>query len=54
MTQATRTTQDSAEEKSLYASLELSKKSWKQEFSDGSSRQPRVVTVLVELCHEVR
>ena len=45
MAQATRKTQDSAEDKSLYVSLELSKKSWKLAFSDGSARRPRVVTV---------
>lgn len=45
MTEATRKTQDSADEKSLDVSLELSKKSWKLAFSDGGSRRPRVVTV---------
>jgi transposase len=45
MTQATRKTQDSAEDKTLYVALELSKKSWKLAFSDGSARRPRVVAV---------
>jgi transposase len=45
MTEATRKPQDSAEEKILYVSLELSKRSWKLALSDGGSRQPRVVTV---------
>lgn len=45
MTEATRKTQDSPEAKSLYMSLELSKKSWKLAFSDGGRRRPRVVTV---------
>jgi len=45
MTQATRKRQDSAEEKTLYVALELSKKSWKLAFSDGSARRPRVVAV---------
>lgn len=45
MTQATRKTQDSAEDKALNMSLELSKKSWKLAFSDGSARPPRVVAV---------
>ena len=45
MTQATRKSQDSVEEKALSVSLELSKKSWKLAFSDGSARRPRVVTV---------
>ena len=44
MDQATRKTQDSAEGKALNMSLELSKKSWKLAFSDGSARRPRVVT----------
>jgi transposase len=45
MTQATRTTQDSAETRTLNVSLELSKRSWKLAFSDGSARRPRVVAV---------
>lgn len=45
MTQATRKCQDSVEDKALDISLELSKKSWKLAFSDGSARRPRVVTV---------
>jgi hypothetical protein len=47
MTQTTRTTQDSAEIRALYVSLELSKNSWKLAFSDGPARRPRVVTVPV-------
>ena len=45
MTQATRATQDSAETRTLNVSLELSKRSWKLAFSDGSARRPRVVAV---------
>jgi transposase len=45
MTQATRKSQDNAEDKTLYVALELSKKSWKLAFSDGSARRPRVVAV---------
>ena len=45
MNQATRMSQDSPEDKSLNVALELSKKSWKLAFSDGSARRPRVVTV---------
>ena len=45
MAQATRKTQDSAEDKALNMSMELSKKSWKLAFSDGSARPPRVVAV---------
>jgi transposase len=45
MHQATRKTQDSAEGQNLYVALELSKKSWKLAFSDGSARRPRVVAV---------
>jgi transposase len=45
MSQATRTAQDSSETRILSVSLELSKRSWKLAFSDGSARRPRVVTV---------
>jgi transposase len=45
MTQATRKSQDNAEDRTLYVALELSKKSWKLAFSDGSARRPRVVAV---------
>lgn len=45
MAQATRKTQDNSDGKALYVALELSKKSWKLAFSDGSARRPRVVTV---------
>ena len=45
MCQATRKTQDSAEQRALNVSLELSKKHWKLAFGDSSARRPRVVTV---------
>lgn len=45
MDQATRTNQDSPGAKSLYVSMELSKKTWKLGFSDGSAQRARVVTV---------
>jgi len=45
MTQATRKSQDSAEDKALNMSLELSKKVWKLAFSDGSACPPRIVAV---------
>ncbi len=45
MAQATRTTQDSARGQALNFALELSKRSWKLAFSDGSARRPRLVTI---------
>ena len=45
MTQATRTTQDSADAPTLYVALELSKNSWKLGFSDahlGGERESRL------------
>ncbi len=45
MTQTTRSTQDSADDRTLHVALELSKTSWKLAFSDGSARRPRVVGV---------
>ena len=45
MTQAARKTQDNAEATTLFVSMELSKKSWKLAFSDGSARRPRLVSV---------
>lgn len=45
MTQATRKTQDNAEGSALSVALELSRKTWRLAFSDGSARRPRVVSV---------
>ncbi|MCP3994717.1 MAG: IS110 family transposase [bacterium] len=45
MSQATRKTQSSADGRAMNVALELSKKSWKLAFSDGSARSPRVVAV---------
>ncbi len=45
MVQTTQGTQDTAEERALYVALELSKSSWKLAFSDGRTRQPRVVSM---------
>jgi len=45
MTQVTRRSQDSADDRILNVAMELSKRSWKLAFSDGSARRARVVAV---------
>ena len=45
MHRETRIAQDNADCQALYVALELSKKTWKLAFSDGSARKPRMVNV---------